>query len=378
MAFIAETSNHDEGQFLKILENLAHDQQLTDDVTERVVRSVPDYGHVPHHDLVQSVVRNRALAIRTLRNGVAPRADEIWEAEHATRQRLEQNVQIEDIMRGFREVLKELQRRVIEDTQRAELRPEIALQASTLLWDLGDSFSTRISRVYRDIRIEHEVTRYREREARIHRLLSGKISAEEIAIEREEHGIREPVRAIVTGVLPHPTMFDLPDSMVFSDGRAVGYADTASKLPAELEYSEGPPVTLEELHDSHEVALQLQTAAEFVGLHGKHTLATVSWRIAVPHFPQLNSYLHARYIQPVKEFGEFGDAILSSVAAYLSNDLKAKPAAECIPIHENTLRYRLKKFETITHMSFDRYTHIMEVSWAIAALGETSQVHHTE
>ena len=65
MAFIAETSNHDEGQFLKILENLAHDQQLTDDVTERVVRSVPDYGHVPHHDLVQSVVRNRALAIRT-------------------------------------------------------------------------------------------------------------------------------------------------------------------------------------------------------------------------------------------------------------------------------------------------------------------------
>jgi putative transposase len=378
MALIAETSNDDQARFLEILENLAHDQQLTNDVTERVVRSVPDYGQVPHHDLVQSVVRNRALAIRTLRSGAAPRADDIWEAEHATRQRLEQKVQIEDIMRGFREVLKELQRRVIEDTQRADLRPEIALQASTLLWDLGDSFSTRIARVYRDIRIEHEVTRYREREARIHRFLSGRISAEEVAIEREEHGVREPVRAVVTGVLPRPTTGDLPDSMVFSDGRAVGYADITSKLPADLEYSEGPPVTLDELHESHEVALQLQNAAEFVGLRGRHTLSSVSWRIAVPHFPQLNSYLHARYIQPVKEFGEFGDAILTSVAAYLSNDLKAKPAADCLPIHENTLRYRLKKFETITHMSFDRYAHIMEVDWAIAALGETSHVHRAE
>lgn len=124
------------------------------------------------------------------------------------------------------------------------------------------------------------------------------------------------------------------------------------------------------LVDSYALASELQTAAETVGIAGRKDLSAMSWRLAVPHSEALNRLLRAVYIDPVLEAGDFGESLLESVRAYLASNLDVRAAAASIPVHPNTLRYRLQRFEQLTGHPLD-FSSLMEISWALAAIGRT-------
>lgn len=354
-------------RFNMILEELSHDDSISASVLERGRRRFPAYASVPTESLIEAVERNRSLAIQTLRTGVIPAPEQIWEAALSTSERLAQGLSITDIMGGFRESLKVIQSRVLEMTSSRGFSPEVALQASTLLWDLGDTFSARISLAYREIQIESEVAQQQEREQWIRRLLGGELTeVEQQSARARMHGLG-PVKAVVTEPLAVPAPFVLPRSMFLDQGRAVGYLRANEHLPEPVNYSEGPSVDWSDLPDSYRLAQQLRAAAEFMNIEGKSTTESLSWRVGVPCSNELNAVLRSKYVDPVLAEGEFGEHIIDSIRAFLDHNLKINAAAESLPVHPNTMRYRLQKFEEITGASLEHFETLVEIAWVLAA-----------
>lgn len=356
-------------RFDAILAELARDESIADAVIDRGRAQFPAYASVPSADLIEAVGRNRALAIQTLRSGVIPPPEQIWEAALSTHQRLAQGLSITDIMGGFRESLREIQSRVIARTSERGLDPQIALRASTLLWDLGDTFSARISLAYREIQIADEVARKQEQEQWIRRLLAGDLTDAEHRAAGARLSEAGPIRAVVTGPLPVPLSAPLPDTLYLDQGRAAGYLPADQTLPDTISYSEGSLGDWHTLPESHRLAQQLQAAAELLGRQGRNTLADLSWRIGVPASPSLNEFLRRSYIEPVLAEGEFGALILDSIRAFIGHGLRVDAAAKSLPVHPNTLRYRMQKFEELTESSLGEFDTLVEVAWALAVAG---------
>lgn len=354
-------------RFAEILSELACDDSIAPEVLERGIHRFPAYSEVPSESLIEAVERNRALAIQALRSGVIPPPEQIWEAALSTHERLAQGVPIADIMGGFRESLKVIQSRVIAATASRGFPPEAALRASTLLWDLGDTFSARISLAYREIQIADAIARKHDQERCVHRLLEGNLTDLEMQTARASmHGIGL-VKAIATSPISTHSRATLPATLVITADRAIGYIKATETLPRGIDYSEGPTVEWSDLPRSFRTAQQLRAAAEYVGVSGRTDLARMSWRIGVPASQALNEFLQRTYIDPVVAHGEFGAMILNSVRCYLEFDLKINPAAASIPVHPNTLRYRIQKFEDFTGKPLTRFDTQVEVAWVLAA-----------
>ncbi|MFF8818988.1 helix-turn-helix domain-containing protein [Leucobacter sp. NPDC015123] len=359
----------------EILEELSRDDSIAETVIQRGRSQFPAYASVPIADLIEAVHRNRALAIQTLRSGVSPPPEQIWEAALSTSERLAQGLSITDIMGGFRESLRVIQNRVIELTGERGLDPRVALRASTLLWDLGDTFSARISLAYREIQIADEVARKQELEQFVRRLLTGDLTEAEHRAAGSRFAGSGPVRAIVTAPLPVPLPAPLPDTLLMDQGRAIGYVAVGETLPATISYSEGSPGEWQMLPESYRLAQQLQATAELLGRSGRSTLADLSWRIGVPASPALNEFLRRSYIDPVLAEGEFGALILDSIGAFIEHGLRVDAAAKSLPVHPNTLRYRMQKFEELTESSLGDFDTLVEVAWALAVAGGSKGQH---
>lgn len=126
-------------------------------------------------------------------------------------------------------------------------------------------------------------------------------------------------------------------------------------------------MTLEELPRSFECASTALRGAAAVGQTGMVDLERLSWRAGIHATPEVTALLQQRHLQPLVEAGEFGEHLLESVDAYLRHRLNIPLAARSIPVHVNTLRYRLQRFQEITGSDLGDLDTLVELSWALAA-----------
>ncbi|GAA1319799.1 helix-turn-helix domain-containing protein [Leucobacter albus] len=352
-----------------ILEELASDGTVAADTLARGRERFPSYARVPANVIAASVERSKAVAIHTLRTGVVPQPEEVWAIEEALHERLALGLTVTEVLGGFREALKVIQSRVLAGAATHGLPAEHALRASTLLWDLGDVFTLRLSNAFRELEVQREVALQQEREQALRRLLEGELTLGESRLAEAHLAQTGPIVAVVTAPLATPSQFALPATLLREHGRAIGYLPAGEELPARIDYSVGPAVHWRQLPDSLAAAHQVRAAAELVDLAGRSDVARASWRIGIPAAPALASHLHEKYIAPVREHGEFGELVLHTIAVYLEHDMRVNDAARQIPVHPNTLRYRLQKFEEIAGASLGSFTTLVEVGWALAAAG---------
>jgi putative transposase len=131
----------------------------------------------------------------------------------------------------------------------------------------------------------------------------------------------------------------------------------------------GRPAVLTDLHRTFVAADRVLRAAVELGLSGVVDEETLSWRMAVTASPETTDLLVRRYLDPLREARAFGDELVDSVRAYLDNRLNVRAAAACIPVHVNTLRYRLHRFEELTGCDLGEVDTLVEVAWVMAATG---------
>lgn len=113
----------------------------------------------------------------------------------------------------------------------------------------------------------------------------------------------------------------------------------------------------------------------FMAAYRLMSLEQLSWRVGVHACPEVTEMLHERYLKPVLEAGTFGEHVLEAVSAYLHHRLSIPLAARSIPVHVNTLRYRLQRFSEIAGADLGDVDTLVEVSWALAARHENPTDH---
>jgi putative transposase len=129
----------------------------------------------------------------------------------------------------------------------------------------------------------------------------------------------------------------------------------------------GPPVALADLKESFDGATRILETARRVGWDGVVDVDRLSWRMGILTSPEATELLHARHIEPVLAEGAFGELVLEALGAYLGHGMSIPAAAASIPVHVNTLRYRLKRYQELTGANVHELQTLIEASWALAA-----------
>ena len=88
-------------------------------------------------------------------------------------------------------------------------------------------------------------------------------------------------------------------------------------------------------------------------------------RVAVAAEDELGELLVGRYLRPLEKLGGRAGAVLETVAAFIEHGLSVKATAEALDVHQNTVRYRLGRFEELTGANLEKPVTAFEVWWAM-------------
>lgn len=362
---------------IRLITALEHDEVVVEPTLQRVWGEIPAYEVVPREQLVASVHRNLGLACRTLADGAVPPADEIWQAEKATVERLRAGVPIEDIMAGFRVSIASIQDRLIELAVECGVDGVDVVALTSLLWKLSDAFSARAAAAYRQQGLAVAVADQRRRDEWLMGALAGSLRPDQVEQGCAAYRLRRDAayRAFCTGVGDEETIERAQRAlaqqlehrvlMLPTEGQLVGIVeDLPAPLPGQL-FAVGPPESADGLATSYRIAQDVLRAARLRFSEGVHTLESLGWRVAVPMAGDVSDLLRARYLAPLHRAGSFGDQVVEALRNYLSHDRNIPRTAAALHVHVNTLRYRLARFEVLTGRSLRDTDTLVELSWVL-------------
>ncbi|WP_421084625.1 PucR family transcriptional regulator [Rothia nasimurium] len=140
-----------------------------------------------------------------------------------------------------------------------------------------------------------------------------------------------------------------------ADGQLIGLipAATSSRINTVLTLCPdarimlGQGVRFEDLHVSWAGAVAVARSVPISSRPGRYDRPERSWRMAVPLVPLIGELIEEHLGATLLDLPDQGDSLLECVWAYIENGLSYKQAAAQLYIHENTLRNRLAKFESI-------------------------------
>ncbi|WP_433200996.1 PucR family transcriptional regulator [Dactylosporangium sp. CS-047395] len=355
-------------------------ETLADGVIARIFANIPTYAVVPRKDLEVSIGQIVEDVCAVLRTGQVPPPPDITQAEESSQARARQGVPIHDIMQAFRFTMGGVRDTVLAIAGEAGLPAARTVRLTTLLWSYSDAYTANVVSVYRLSDIEGALERARRAQTFLQGLVDDSLSDADLATAGAVLGL-DPAARYRT-LLARPDRGDVgrvlrelqhqasrrPGAAVLATigPRCLGVlAFRPEPLLDDAVVALGPPARPAALARSFRSAGAVLTAAGALGLHGVFTLEDLSWRAVAAGAGEVNELLRERYLAPLEAQGAFGTMVLDSVAAYLACDRNIPRAARSIPVHVNTLRYRLRRFEELTGASLDSTDTIVEVSFAL-------------
>ncbi|MDS2172239.1 helix-turn-helix domain-containing protein [Nesterenkonia sp. CL21] len=368
----------------RLLTALEQDDTILEQTIRDIRATVPGYDDVPDSALQSSVRRNIALSIRTVRAGFEPSPQDVSEADALASERYAQGVPVGSVLAGFRVCMSVILHRLLEHAPAHRIPADQVLASSTILWALGDAFSSRAVLVYQDKDLARALADSTRRAAWIGDAVATWMEPAELARGAALYDVptSAPLRALAAD--SHPEA-DVDRQRALDDwaeraGVRILTAVRASSLvgivigeptpgihPARLTAALGPAVALDELPRSFESASAALRAAGAVGRTGLVDLENLSWRAGVHASPEVTALLRERYLAPLEDTGSFGEHVLEALEAYLTHRLSIPLAARSIPVHVNTLRYRLQRFGEIAGADLGDLDTLIEISWALAS-----------
>lgn len=362
----------------------------TDDIARRVYAEIcahiATYERVPPAEVDASVGRIVEDVCSLIRSGTVPAPASIAQAEESSRARAKQGVPIHDIMHALPCAMGVIRETILEIADEVGLDAAGTVRVITLLWSYSDAYLANVVSVYRQSDIEGALEQARRTTAFLLGLLDGTVADEDLSVSAsallldpaaEYRALRAlPLRGGVGSQLrelQRQAARQRGVSVLAAIGtQCVGVVSFRPEAVSDdVLVALGPAVRLPELTRSFRAASSVLTAATALHLHGVYALPDLSWRAAAAHAAEVNELFRERYLAPLAEQGAFGDLILEAVAAYFAADRNVPRAARGIPVHVNTLRYRLRRFEELTGCSLDSTDTIVEVSFALGVSART-------
>ncbi|MGC2940693.1 MULTISPECIES: PucR family transcriptional regulator [unclassified Brevibacterium] len=363
------------------------DDAIADRAADRIYSEMASYVDVPRAELLTSVRTNAARAVEVLTAGTVVEAEEVPESRATTRARIDQNVPIEDIIRAYRISLNVVHDAFIAEAERQGLEPQQTLTGSTLLWQLGDWFTTGAAAEYRYRAGAAALRESFATAALIRSLIDSEEPGPDVLLKARRYGLTDDCDyAIIICAAPeepggeHGFKHAGPsvESLQFSgsdgrrqavvaqmDDRIVGIVartPSASAAPVAV----GPFVPLPRIAESARICERVWTVAQH-SQPGVHSLADITWQIAVPAQTDLNRHLVDRYIYPLHPHTAAGSDVLETVRTWIATVMNVKKTAEVLHVHENTVRYRMQRFHDAVGLTELGAKELLDITWALAA-----------
>jgi putative transposase len=359
----------------------ARDDDVAETALAELRKVLPSYRNVSDAALRASARRNSANAIKTLSARRLPSNAELAEAAVAARERAHQGVPVQDVLTAYRLSLHHIREFLTEAATSAGCSPAVTLEMVQLLWALADAVGVRLATVHRDAELEIARHDERQRSEFLRGLVFGSVATAEIRRLGPAYGLPPDVRYVALRGRPAPDQDpgDLVRAIVSSvrgkghsafvdvlEGDVVGVAPKTPEIarcPGTI--GVGPPADLAALEPSFATASRILEAALRFGQQGVFRLEDLSLRVAVAAEDELGELLMGRYLRPLAALGARAAPVQETVEAFIANGLNIKATAEALDVHQNTVRYRISRFEELTGSWLERPLTAFEVWWAL-------------
>jgi PucR-like helix-turn-helix protein len=359
----------------------ACDEQVFAAALGTLRRALPSYRSVSDEGLRASGLRNSASVRQMLTARRLPSDKELAAAAVAAAERAEQGVSVQDMLTAFRLSIHQIREFVTEAANASGCSPAVTVEMIQLLWALADAVSIRMASVHRDAEIEIARHGERQRAEFLRGLVFGSVGTAEIRRLGPAYNLTPDVHYVA--LRGRPTPGTPPGELVraiSAASRAVGHhafidvlegdvVGVARRPPAIADcpgiVGVGPPTDLTGIEPSFATASRVLEVAERYGEPGVYRLEDLSLRVAVAAEDELGELLVGRYLRPLEKLGGRADAVLETVAAFIEHGLSVKATAEALDVHQNTVRYRLGRFEELTGACLEKPLTAFEVWWAM-------------
>ncbi len=362
-------------------------RRRTDDLVERqlcALRALRSYDRVPDDDLRRSCLRNVARVVAALeqRDRLPP---EIEEDERASGQRRAlQGIPSEDVVEAYRTVLSVLRDAFIEEATSAGANPWDVLTGTRRLWDLTDRFSNVLVSARQQVEIDAARRDERHRMAFLQRILIGGVDPAELVEGGAVHGVLPDREYWVLRCRQHPEGAQRLIRQLESAGTGVGFRPLITMFDDDVVgisvVRPGPigeaviavagPVTLTDVPQAFTEATRVLNVAVRYRRTGVVDISSLSVRVAVEQQAELGEQLFRRYITRLtSRSGTASTEILETVQTYLRERRSVAATARALSIHENTVRYRLERYQMITGADLADTDVLVEVWWALEYAG---------
>jgi hypothetical protein len=362
-----------------LFDGLTREQvSLGETISARMIAELRAYGTLSEQELAAGVLVELDRVLESSRRGrVAAGERELSELAAVGEARAAQGVPVDDMLRAWRIGIQVVVARARE--LGAELgisdRSLLEFVESMLAW--SDVAMVVTTAAHRSSELEVARQDQERRAAFVRGLLLGTLGPAEItaqarsqnvgrapeyvAIRAAGHGgneQREMARALGFG----PFRGHGHGLSTLLDGDLAGFLSVAPEGEIDGVVGVGPPRPLDALADSFRLASRALTTAQGFGLRGIHDVPGLSLRAAIVADGDVGEVLTARYVDPLISEAS-GYELIASLRAYFECELHFERAATRLFIHQNTLRYRIGRFEAITGANLRDPRVAFEVWW---------------
>ncbi|HKP91485.1 MAG TPA: helix-turn-helix domain-containing protein [Thermoleophilaceae bacterium] len=249
------------------------------------------------------------------------------------------------------------------------------------LWNWTDAITSRAASAYRQVEVEVEGRDEDQRAWYLRGLLDGSLSPLEAQSRAAAYGLLPGGRYTALRARPGAEVDVRQLQRVIEtsgatdqggvlaavvDGHVWGLVSREPSVPAGQGVAGlGPAGDLAGAAASFRLASRaLETATAF-GLTGVVSIDDLSLRPVILSEEHVGERLIRRYLDPLRELGEFGATLELTVQEYLRSGMRIDESAKALIIHPNTLRHRIDRFQQLTGADLRRTEDVIEVWWAL-------------
>lgn len=350
-------------------------EELVVSAVNRIYKEMPEYAHVERSDLVNTVGEIIDLVLDQIGLGTVPDWTSSLPLESVVTRRIGQNIGVDSVMRGHRLTLASAQDRFKQYSGEMGLPFDDRLEVLEVFWAMSEKLMTAVARDYRQYSAGEIMHRRSEKNELIMLLLSSE--PDTIAIVNRARNLSLDSTSqyrVIVGFDGGMEWMDLVERACSTgdspavagefDGLLAAIVPASPVRPSHpnLLFAVGDPRTLSGLPESMTEAIQVRDSLP-KGSFGWHDVRSQSWRLAVPGMPSIERLVQTNFLQPLADEPDGGAMLLDSVWSFIEAGFSYRKASEALFVHENTLRYRISKFEELTSRSLIEVDTRMELAW---------------
>jgi hypothetical protein len=364
-----------------LFDALAREQvSLGGAISTRILAELPTYGTLSEQELTAGVLVELDRVLESSRRGrVAAGERELSELAAVGEARAAQGVPVDDMLRAWRIGIQAVVARARELGAELGISDTSLLEFVESLLACSDVAMVVTTAAHRKAELEVARQDQERRAAFVRGLLLGTLAPAEITVQARSQGVERSreyvaVRAAVRG---EDEQREMARALGFGpfhghghglsaliDGDLAGFLSVAPEGEIDGVAGVGPPRPLEGLGESFRLASRALTTARGFGLRGIHDVPSLGLRAAVVADGDVGAALSARYVDPLMAEAS-GYELIASLRAFFECEMHFERAATRLFVHQNTLRYRISRFEAITGASLRDPRVAFEVWWAL-------------